>query len=436
MDPTLIGILGLVLFLVLLVLGVHVGVAMFAAGAVGAIAILGFQGGLMQLGTAPYRVGSTYGYAAVPLFLLMGSFTVYGEIAEDAYRALYTWVSRLPGSLAVATTLACGAFGAASGSSVASAAIFTKASLPEMIKYKYDTSLAVGCVAAAGTFATMIPPSILLILYGIFTETSIAKLFLAGILPGLFTVVVYAASIVFRAWRNPKLAPVAKERVFSWKDRVSSFPMMWPIALLVTIVIGGIYLGWFTPTEAGAAGSVAALAIVLVRKGPRGSHLGSVLRDTAHTTAQIFVIIIGAIVLSRFLAVSQIPTELASLLEGLPVPRVVILTGFLIMYFFLGMVVSATGMLAITLPIVAPILAGLGYDLIWFGIIAIKMCEIAVVTPPVGLNCYIVKGVAGKQATLEQVFAGIWPFIICDFVVLIFLIAFPQIALLLPNLTG
>lgn len=436
MDPTLIGVLGLVLFLVLLVLGVHVGVAMFAAGVVGAMVILGFQAGLMQIGTAPFRVGSTYGYAAVPLFLLMGSFTIYGEIAEDAYRALYTWVSRLPGALAVATTLACGAFGAASGSSVASAAIFTKASLPEMLKYKYDTTLAVGCVAAAGTFATMIPPSILLILYGIFTETSIAKLFLAGILPGLFTVVVYAVSIVFRVRRNPQLAPVAEERVFSWKDRVSSFPMMWPIALLATIVIGGIYLGWFTPTEAGAAGAAAAFVIVLARRGPRGSHLGSVLRDTAHTTAQIFIIIIGAIVLSRFLAVSQIPVELASLLEGLPVPPVVILMGFLAMYFFLGMVVSATGMLAITLPIVAPILAGLGYDLIWFGIIAIKMCEIAVVTPPVGLNVYIVKGAAGEQATLEQIFAGIWPFILCDFVVLIFLIAFPQIALFLPNLTG
>ncbi len=409
---------------------------MFATGTLGAIAILGTQSGLGILRTTPYNVGTTYGYSCLPLYLLMGSFATYSGIAEAAFGALYKWVSRVPGALAVATTLACGAFGAASGSSVAAAAVFTRAALPDMRKYKYDAKLAVGCIAAAGTFATMIPPSILLILYGIFTEASIAKLFLAGILPGLLTVLVYGVSIVIRVRRNPNLAPVPAGEVFSWKDRFSSLPMMWPIAILAAIVIGGIYSGWFTPTEAGAAGATASFIISLIRKGFKGSHLGSVLKETAYTTAQIFIIIIGAVVLGRFLALSQIPNSLATFVGGSPVPPVIILVGFLIMYFFLGMVVSATGMLAITLPIVAPIMVGLGYDLIWFGVIAIKMCEIAVVTPPVGLNVYVVKGVAGEQLKLEEIFAGIWPFIICDFIVLIFLIAFPQIALFLPNLAG
>lgn len=434
MEPATVGIFGLVAFIVLLVLGVHVGIAMFAVGITGSMVILGFEAGLTLLGITTYKIGTTYGYACVPLFLLMGSFAVYGGIAKAAYYALYKWVSRVPGALAVATTLACGAFGAASGSSVASAAVFTRASLPEMTKYKYDVKLSVGCIAAAGTFATMIPPSILLILYGIFTETSISKLFLAGILPGLLTVLIYTISIIFRVRRNPQLAPVPAEDVFSLKEKVSSLRMMWPIAILALLVMGGIYAGWFTPTEAGAAGATGAFVITITRKGLRGSHLGSVLMDTAHTTAQIFIIVIGAILLSRFLALSQIPVNLALSLEGLPVPPIVILAVFLLMYFFLGMVVSATGMLAITLPTVAPILASLGYNLIWFGVIAIKMCEIAVVTPPVGLNVYVVKGAAGEQVTLEQIFAGIWPFIFCDFIVLIFLIAFPQIALFLPNL--
>lgn len=434
MDSLLAGIIGIGAFLFLLVMGVPVAVSMFVVGFVGCVAVLGLGSGLSLLGTTPYAIASTYQYVCLPLFLLMGSFSLYGGFGKGAYEATYRLVSKLSGGLAIATTLACGAFGAASGSSVAAAAIFSRVSLPEMLKYRYDPKLALGCVAAAGTFATMIPPSINLIVYGMFTDTSIVKLFMAGILPGLFTVLVYSVSIVVRVRRNPQLAPPAADEVFTWKDRAAALPMMWPIIVLAILIIGGTYLGWFTATEAGGAGALAAFLIAVKQQGFKGARLPDALLETAQTTAMIFAILIGSILFSRFIAVSQIPAELATYLAGLPVPRVVILTCFLIMYFLLGMVVSALGMLAITLPIVAPVVEALGYDLIWFGIIAIKMCEIAVVTPPVGLNVYVVKGVVGEGATLEQIFAGIYPFIGCDAVVLAFLIAFPHIALLLPNL--
>ena len=433
MDPLVAGMIGLVLFVVLLFFGVYIAVAMFLAGTVIIIMILDLPKALQLLGSTPFTVGSTYGYSCLPLFLLMGTFAVYAGVAEEALAVMYRWVSRLPGSLAVATTLGCGAFGAASGSSLAAASVFTRAALPVMVKYKYDIKLVTGCIAASGTFATMIPPSILLIVYGIFTETSIAKLFLAGILPGLITVLVYTVSIVLRVRRSPQLAPMSGE-VFSWKDKVSALPRLWTIAVLALVVIGGIYGGLFTPTEAAAVGALAAFVMNLRKNGLKHTYLPNALKETAYVTAQIFIIIIGAVVLSRAISLSQIPVEIVRFVSGLAVPRVIIITGFLVMYFLLGMVVTASGMLAITLPVLTPIIISLGYDLIWFGIIAIKMCEIAVVTPPVGLNVYIVAGAAGKQATLEQIFAGIWPFVVCDFIVLALLIAFPQIVLFLPNM--
>lgn len=433
MDPLVAGMIGLVLFVVLLFFGVYISVAMFVAGTVIIIMILDLPKALQLLGSAPFTVGSTYGYACLPLFLLMGTFAVYAGVAEEALAVMYRWVSRLPGSLAIATTLGCAAFGAASGSSLAAASVFTRAALPVMVKYKYDIKLVTGCIAASGTFATMIPPSILLIVYGIFTETSIAKLFLAGILPGLITVLVYAVSIVLRVRRSPQLAPMTEE-VFSWKDKFSVLPRLWTIAVLALVVIGGIYGGLFTPTEAAAVGALVAFVMNLHHHhGLKHSRLSNALRETAYVTAQIFIIIIGAVILARAISLSQIPVETVRFVSGLAVPRVIILTGFLVMYFLLGMVVTASGMLAITLPVLAPIIVSLGYDLIWFGIIAIKMCEIAVVTPPVGLNVYVVAGAAGKQATLEQIFTGIWPFIVCDFIVLALLVAFPQIVLFLPN---
>lgn len=434
MDSLWIGWLGILFFLVLLVVGAPVAVSMFITGLVGCAIILGLGSGLNLLGSTPYAVASTYEYVCLPLYLLMGTFSLYGGFGKAAYDSVYKLVSKLPGGLAIATCIACGIFGAASGSSVAAAAIFARVSVPEMLKYRYDRKLALGCVAAAGTFATIIPPSINLIVYGMFTDTPIVKLFMAGILPGSLTVLVYAIAIIFMVKRNPQLAPITMDEVFSWREKMLALREMWPIAILGFMVIVGPYLGWFTATEAGAAGALAAFLIAVLTKGFKEAHLRDALRETANVCAMVFAIIIGSILLSRFISVSGIPAYLAEYFAGLPVPRVVILTGFLAMYFFLGMIVSALGMLAITLPIVAPVLQALGYDLIWFGIIAIVMCEIAVITPPVGMNVYVVKGVMGEKATLEEIFAGIWPFVLCEIVVLAFLIAFPQIVTFLPDI--
>ena len=434
MDATLIGIIGIVSFLGLLALGVPVAVSMLAVGLFGSISILGLEGGLSLLASTPYAATATYEYITIPLFLLVGSLALYGGFAHAAYEAAYKWSHKLPGGLAIATTLACGAFGAVSGSSVATAATFGRVSIPEMVKYKYDMKFTLGCVASAGTFAMLIPPSIIIIVYGFFTDTSIARLFMAGIIPGLCTIIAYVLLIIYRVKRHPEIAPISAENVFTTRERLSSSLKAWPIAAIAIIVLGGIYLGWFTATESAAAAALAALLIAAKQKGIKGANLPVALRETAYDSAMIFIILVGSILFSRFLALSQIPNEIASFIGNLSVSPLLILVGFLAMYFFLGMIINALAMLVITLPLVTPVLSSLGYDLVWFGIIAIKMCEIAVITPPIGLNVYVVKGVVGEQATLKDVFSGIWPFVVCDLVVLALLVAFPQIVLFLPNL--
>ena len=434
MDATLIGIIGIVSFLGLLALGVPVAVSMLAVGLFGSISIVGLEGGLSLLASTPYAATDTYEYITIPLFLLVGSLALYGGFAQAAYEAAYKWSHKLPGGLAIATTLACGAFGAVSGSSVATAATFGRVSIPEMVKYKYDMKFTLGCVASAGTFAMLIPPSIIIIVYGFFTDTSIAKLFMAGIIPGLCTIIAYVLLIIYRVKRHPEIAPIIAENTFTMRERLYSSLKAWPIAVIAVLVLGGIYLGWFTATESAAAAALAALLIAAKQKGIKGANLPVALRETAYDSAMIFIILVGSILFSRFLALSQIPNEIASFIGNLSVSPLLILVGFLAMYFGLGMIINALAMLVITLPLVTPVLSSLGYDLVWFGIIAIKMCEIAVITPPIGLNVYVVKGVVGEQATLKDVFSGIWPFVVCDLAVLALLVAFPQIVLFLPNL--
>lgn len=430
----MVGAMGVVALLVMIGLAVPIGIALLVSGFAGLIALMGLDSALSFIGVSMYNVTAVYGFVAVPLFLLMGSFAFYGGFADGAYTALYKWVYKLPGALAVATTLACGAFGAASGSSQATAAIFSKISLPQMIRYNYSRPLAAGCIAASGTFATMIPPSSLLIVYGIFTEQSIGRLFIAGILPGLCTVAVYALSVVIRVWRHPQLAPMVAGEAIAWRERIFSLRLVWPIAVLVAVVIGGIYSGMFTATEAGAAGVIAALVMAIILRGIRGTNVLGILRETAHITAMIFLIIVGAIFFSRFIAVSQIPTMFVEFLLASAMSPLAIMASLILMYFFLGMIINPTGMMAITLPVVFPIVISLGYDPIWFGIIVIKTCEIGLVTPPVAQNAYIMKGALGDAVSLGEIFQGIWPFVLCDAVVLGFLIAFPCIATFLPTL--
>ncbi len=433
MDPTITGILGILLLFILILTGLHIGLVLCLVGGLGLILLIGPQGGLMILGSTPFATASAYDLSPLPLFLLMGAFASSGGLGTVAFEAISKWVGRLNGGLAIASTFGSAFFGLACGSSLAAAGVFTKAALPEMLARNYDRRLAIGSIAAAGTFSTMIPPSGLLIIYAIFTDESIGRLFMAGVVPGALTAIVYAALIFLRVLFNPDLAPKVDIQ-YDWPTRMRALVTMWPILLLAGLVLGGIFAGWFTATEAGGIGAAGALVIVLAIKGWRKARIGHALIDCMRTNGMIFLIIIGAIIFGRFLSVTQIPVNLSMFLDQLNLPPIAILIGVLLMYFVLGMFLDAVAILAITLPVVFPMILELGFDPIWFAIVVIKVTEIGLVTPPVGMNVYVCVSAAEGQISLPDAFRGIAPFILCDLVVLAALLAFPEIATWLPGL--
>jgi len=437
MNTITIGIIAVILFLLLLILGVHIGVSFIFTGILASTMIIGWNSMLSILGQTMYYSIASPGFVALPLFVLMGAFASRGGFAKGAYNALNKIMGNIPGSLAIATCYACAAFGAISGSALATAAVFGRLVLPEMTRYNYKKVLSLGSIAAAGTFADMIPPSMLFIVYAMFTDQSVGKLFLAGIIPGLITATVYAISIIIRVKRDPSLAPVDKSgKKISLKDKIISLKGLGPIALISITVLGGIYSGIFTPTEAGGAGAFLALIMgIYMGKLNKIEEFKQSLRESAQTTSLVFMIIIGSLVFSRILSITQLPVRLTMAIQSWTMPNYMILAGILVLWFFLGMIIIPVGIYAITLPIIFPVIVSLGYDPIWFGVITLKMAEIAAVTPPVGLNVYSLHGVVAPQGTtLEEVFAGVWPFVVCDIIVLVLLIIFPQICLFLPNL--
>ncbi len=433
MDSTIAGILGIISLFGLILTGLHIGLVLCLVGGVGLILLTGFKGGLLILGSTPFATASAYDLSPLPLFLLMGAFATGGGLGTAAFDAINKWVGRLSGGLAIASTFGSAFFGLACGSSLAAAGVFTKAALPEMLSRNYDRRLAIGSIAAAGTFSTMIPPSGLLIIYAIFTDESIGKLFMAGIVPGVLTAAVYAAFIYLRVRLKPSLAPKVDVQ-FDWPTRLRSLITIWPIVLLAWLVLGGIFAGWFTATEAGGIGAAGALAIVLFLKGWRKAGILGALVDCMRTNGMIFLIIIGAIIFGRFLSVTQVPVNLSLFLSRLDLPPIVILLGILLMYFILGMFLDAVAILAITLPVVFPLIVSIGFDPIWFAIVMIKVTEIGLVTPPVGMNVYVCVSAAEGQVSLSDAFRGIAPFILCDLIVLGALLIIPQLALWLPGL--
>ncbi len=434
MEPLTIGFLGIAMLLVLIMLGVTLGIALLFVGIAG-LWIMGVRGLESYVGGALFYSVWVYEFAVLPLFILMSAFAVNSGIAETAYSTILKWLRKVPGSLAIATTMGCALFGAVSGSAMATSAIFGRISLPIMDEYGYDKKLSLGCIAAAGTFACMIPPSALFIIYAILTGTSVTRLFLAGIIPGLITAVAYIAYIVIRVKINPELAPVPEHIAkITWKEKVASLPGGLPVFAIAVIVLGGIYSGTFTVAEGAAVGCLLTMLIGFVRVGWRKFDLMNALITTAYTTAQVFFIIVGAHFFTRFLTFTRVAFHASEWLISLPLPKEIIILCIFGLFFLLGMVIIPPGIMAMMLPVVFPVVVQLGYSPIWFGVIIMKASEIASVTPPVGLNVYVLKGVVGRGATLEQAFAGIWPFVVVDFIVLIFLIMFPQISLWLPSL--
>lgn len=433
-----IGIISIVILLFLLITGLPVAANFFMVGFFGITAILGFDRAVSVLGQSLYHTVAKPNWAALPMFILMGALATQGGFAKKAYMGLNTFTSGLPGALGIATCISCAAFGVISGSAAATAAIFGKLAFPEMQRHGYEKSFAVGTIASAGTFAAMIPPSGLMIVYCLLTEQSIGRVFAGGIIPGLITAIVYSVSIIYRVKNNPTLVNnpyIDEERSITIKKRIMALLDIWPMLLIGFLVLGGIYTGNFTPTEAAAVGCVGILIIGLIQGFFRKKErIIESLKQTASTTSMLFIIIIGALFFSRFIAYTRIPTRLTSWLIALDIPSAAVLFGVLLIWFIIGMMLIPDAIYALTVPLIFPVIVSLGYDPIWFGIITIKLSEIANVTPPVGLNLFTIQGAVGKSIKIHEIYRGIWPFVLCDIIVLLMLILFPQIVLWLPNL--
>ncbi len=417
----------------LLIVGTHIGVALGLAGVLGMYLSIGPDAAWAQLAMVPFATTNSFMLAVIPLFILMGSFATRANLTTDLYLAAYAWLGRLPGGLAIATTFASAAFGAASGSTIVNAAVFTRMALPEMTRLGYDKRLSAGCIAASGTLAALIPPSILMVVYAIITEQSIGKIMLAGLIPGVLTAVVFMVGIYVRVKLNPSLAPMPKESI-SWEDRFKSLSGVWGICVLFVLVIGGIYVGLFTPTFAGAVGAFGAFLIVIMKRRLTANSLLEIIKDAGINSTTIFIIIIGGMLFARFLTYTGIIGDVSKFLIGLDLAPTTYLLCFIVIFLILGMFIEAIAIMVMTLPVMYPVLIGVGYDPIWLGIIAIKLAEISLCTPPVGLNVYVVRSASPIPMKLEDVFSGVTPFIVMDFLVLAVLIYFPQLSLFLPNL--
>jgi tripartite ATP-independent transporter DctM subunit len=431
MDPIHYGIIGMIALVVLIVLGVRIFVASGIVGFCGLWALRGFDKAIGISGHIPYSDTTNYALSVLPLFILIGHLAHHAGIVQGAYRCARAWLGWLPGGLGIATIFAAAGFAAVSGASTATAAVFSRIALPELLKARYHPSIASALVAAGGTLASLIPPSAIMVVYGIITETSIGGLLLAGFIPGVISALVYGSTILVRFMINPALGEPNPD--LGWKERVETLPEIMPIVFVIGAVLGGMYTGWATPTEVGALGAFIIFAMALARRMLTGAALLASLIDTAKLSVMIFSIIWGVLIFVRFLAFAGVSSAFQSWITALGVSPYVVLFSVLVLYIILGMFMDGIGMLLLTLPVISPVMNSLGFDPIWFGIIVVKMVEIGLLTPPVGLNCYVVAGVR-PDIPLVQIFRGVWPFVIADLACVALFIAFPGIVTFLPRL--
>jgi tripartite ATP-independent transporter DctM subunit len=430
MDSTLLSLLVFLLLFVLLAGGMPIGFAMGLSAFVGTLLVINTSAALALLGQTAYETGLTYNLSVIPMFVLMGYIAGEAGLNESLYRACYTWLGHRRGGLALATIGGCGAFSAICGSSLATAATMAQIALPEMRRYKYDDRLATGAVAAGGTIGILIPPSVIMVIYGLLTETSISQLFLAGVVPGILTVLGFMLTVSIMTRIDPKLGPPAPRS--SAREKLLAFRDVWGTAALFLLVIGGLYVGIFSPTEAASVGAVGALALGFLNRKSVNQLLSSSLVETVKTTAMIFTVLIGAILFNNFLILASIPNLVSDWISGLPFGKTAILVIIIAMYFVLGCLLDSLAMILLTIPIVFPIVQALGYDPVWFGVIVVMVVELGLITPPIGMNVFVIKGIA-RDVPLEMIFRGVAPFIVAQLVLISLLVAFPQIALWLPS---
>ena len=432
MSSLTIGYLSMPMLIVLLLLRVPIGVALASVAFVGLAIIANFRVSFSLLTTVPFELIGDWSLSAVPMFMLMGYICTETGLTTNLFRAARVFLAGMPGGLAVSSVAACTLFAAASGSSVATAAGMSRIAVPEMLRHRYDPGLAAGSVASAGTLGSLIPPSILMVVYAVFAGVSVSKLFVAGILPGLLSALMFSAMIVIRVKLKPSLAPDLDQRP-GMAERISAIRDAWPLPVLIVGVLGGIYSGWCTPTEAGAIGAALAICIAAVRRQLRVKALGSAVRLAAEGTASLFIIAVGAGLYGRFLGLTGVPGSLTGLLLGAEASPLLVILIICAVYLLLGCFIDSIGIMLLTAPIMIPILQQVGVDLIWFGIIVVKLLEIGLVTPPVGLNVFVMKSTLGNAVSLTTIFRGASWFIATDLVTLALLISFPIISLYLPS---
>ncbi len=432
MDGVALGFSGLAVAVVLMAIRLPIGVALGGVALLGIWVFAGSRAAIGMIAQVPYDFTAHWTLSSIPMFLLMGYIAYYARITESIFRAAQILMGRLPGGVGVASIAGAAGFSAVTGSSLAAAAAMGRIAIPEMERLGYRTGFAAAIVAAAGTIGSMIPPSIFMIVYGVFAEVSVGKLFVAGVVPGVLTALFYAGVVVVRVIVTPDLAPTRTEPARR-KEVISALLGSWSFGLLVIGVFGGLFSGLFTPTEAGAVGAMLATLIAIGKRAMTLAVFRKAVFETLRSTCSIFFIAIGAALLTRFLAFTGVPNFLSNIITDLDLELTTLILAIALLYIFLGMFLDPLGCMLLTLPIVLPILDAAHADLIWFGILLVKFLEIGLITPPVGLNVFIIKGVVGDRVSIGSIFANVSWFIVADIVLMVLLIAFPAIALFLPQ---
>ena len=431
MSTDAVAITGFVSLFALMMLRVPVGIAMGTVGVLGFGYLIGdIHPALKLLSQSPIRTATDAEFAVIPLFLLMGAFASASGMSRELFRASNTFLGHLRGGLGVATIAACGGFAAICGSSVATAATFSKVAYPEMRRFGYPQSFATGVIAAGGSLGIMIPPSTVFAVYGLITEQDIGKLFIAGIIPGIIAVGMYIATINLIAFFRPGFLP--KTPRHSWAERLEAVKDIWAVVLLFIFIIGGLYAGMFTATEAAGMGAAGAFIIAVVRRKLSREDFWNCLIESLRTTAAVFTILIGALIFGYFLTITQTPQKLTHFLTGLGLGPYGVLVLILLMYLVLGCIMDAMAMIILTVPIVFPVIQALGFDPIWFGVVIVMTVELGLIHPPVGMNVFVIKSVI-REVKLSTVFYGVMPFVLTDILRLAIIISFPILATWLPS---
>ncbi len=430
MSTDAVAIIGFVSLFVMMLLRVPVGMAMGLVGVTGFGYLVGWGPAMKLIGQTSMRTVTDYTFGVIPMFLLMGAFVSNAGISRELFRAVNTFVGHLKGGLGIATIGACGGFAAISGSSVATAATFSTVAYPEMRRYGYPQSFATGVIAAGGTLGAMLPPSTVLAVYGIITQQDIGKLFMAGVLPGLLAITMYMITIAIIGRVKPGFLPAGPRA--TWKERAGAIRDVWSPVLLFIFVIGGLYGGLFTPTEAGGMGAAGAFIIGVLRRRLSGQGIKAALLQATRTAAAVFTVLIGALLFGYFLTITQTPQKVTEFMTGLGIGPYGVLLLIMVMYLILGCLMDAMAMIILTVPIIFPVVTALGFDPIWFGVIIVMTVELGLIHPPVGMNVFVIKSVV-PDVDFTTIFKGVIPFIVTDLIRLGILIAFPMIALWLPD---